>query len=168
MAKQSLTYAELADIWNVTSEAACKKVEGLRLLRQVGNDGRVRVTIDLDEVHHRPAKQRSDRRAAGDRPETEALRQHVATLQSEVEQLSALADSNRADFERERERAERATADLVVLAGRLADAEHGRATGLAEAEQARIETDKARAETDAVRVELMTWRSRPWWRRALG
>lgn len=168
MAKQSLTYAELADIWSVTSEAARKKVEGLRLPRQVGNDGRVRVTIDLDEVHHRPAKQKSARRAGGDRPETDALRQHVATLQSEVERLSALAGSNRADFERERERAEQATADLVVLAGRLADAEQNRAMRLAEAEQARIETDKARAEADAVRAELVAWRSRPWWRRALG
>lgn len=175
MPTKQLTYAELAAVWGVSSEAARKKVEGLRLPRQPGNDGKVRVLIDLDDVQHRPLKPKSDRRPAGDRPEIEPLRQHVATLQAEVERLVALASSNRADFERERERAEKAAADLMALADRLAEAERDRTTRIVDAEKARAETDQARsaaekvqAEADALRAELMDWKARPWWRRAFG
>jgi hypothetical protein len=175
MPTKQLTYAELADVWGVSPEAARKKVEGLRLPRQPGNDGKVRVLIDLDDVQHRPQKPKSTRRPPGDHPEIEPLRQHVATLKAEVERLLTLAGSNRADFERERERAERAAADLMVLADRLTEAEQARAARLFEAEKARAEADQARSEAakiqveaDGLRAELLGWKARPWWRRAFG
>jgi hypothetical protein len=165
---KQMTYAELAAAWGVTSEAARKKVEGLRLPRQTGNDGKVRVLIDLTEVQHRPAKPRSGRRPAGDQPETDALRQHIITLQAEVERLTALSASSRDDFARERDRADKAAADLMTLVERLADAERMRATGIADAEKARIEATDAQMRADAVKAELSAWKAQPWWRRALG
>ena len=168
MSTKQMTYAELAAVWGVSSEAARKKVEGLRLPRSTGNDGKVRVMIDLGEVQHRPAKSRSDRKAAGDRPETESLRQHIATLQAEVVRLASLADSNRSDFERERDRADRSAADLMALVERVADAERMRAAGRADAEKARIEAMDAQMRADAVQAELSAWKAQPWWRRALG
>src|SRR5215210_7274565 len=40
-------YTELAEVWGVSKEAARKKVEGLRRPKQMGNDGRARVMVDL-------------------------------------------------------------------------------------------------------------------------
>ena len=48
----SLTYDELASAWGVSREAARKKVEGLGLRKQLGNDGRTRVVVDLSEHQH--------------------------------------------------------------------------------------------------------------------
>ena len=77
MAIQNLTYADLAEIWGVSKDAARKKVEGLRLPRTRGNDGRARVQIDLEEVTHTPLKPRAENddgdrgeSALGDREET--------------------------------------------------------------------------------------------------
>lgn len=175
MPTKQMTYAELGAAWGITAEAARKRVEGLRLPRQPGNDGRTRVVIDLDEVTARPPQPSSarnanpsGRRAPGDRPETEALRLHVASLQAEVQRLTILATTHRADFERERSQAEQAVADLTALAGRLADAEQDRATQRIEAEQARMRADQAEIDAEAVRAELTAWRALPWWRRALG
>jgi chromosome segregation ATPase len=161
MATQLLTYDELATAWGVSREAARKKVEGLRLPKQMGNDGKARIMIDLIEVQHQPLKPKKDRRPPGDRSETEALRQHVETLRAEVERHIALAATIRGDFERERDKAERALNDLVSLSERLADAEKERAEKLVEIERAQAEVEKAKA-------ELSDWKARPWWRRALG
>lgn len=175
MATTQKTYAELGAVWGVSPEAARKRVEGLRLPRHPGNDGKVRVTIDLNEVTARPPQSKSDknsnpsaRRPAGDRPEADVLRQHVTTLQAEVERLATLAATNRADFERERLQAEQVVADLTALAGRLADAERDRATQRIEAEQTRMRAEQAEIDAATVRNELAAWRALPWWRRALG
>jgi chromosome segregation ATPase len=117
--------------------------------------------VDLAEVQHQPSKPRKDRRPPGDRAETEALRQHVETLRAEVERLLALVTTNRADYERERDRAERAASDLVALADRLAEAERVRAEKL-------VEVEKLHTEAEQARTELAEWKARPWWRRALG
>lgn len=161
MPTQLMTYDELAAAWNVSREAARKKVEGLRLPKQMGNDGRARIMVDLAEVQHQPQKPKKDRRPPGDRAETEALRQHVETLRADAERLATLAATNRADYERERDRADKAIADLVALADRLAEAESVRAEKLAEIEKVQAEAEQARAELDS-------WKARPWWRRALG
>jgi len=160
MPTQLLTYDELATAWGVSREAARKKVEGLRLPKQTGNDGRARIMVDLDDVQHRPMPKK-ERKPPGDRPETEALRQHVETLRAEVERHIALAATIRGDFERERDKAERALNDLVSLSEKLAEAERERAEKLVEIERAQAEVEKAKA-------ELADWKARPWWRRALG
>ena len=195
MARQQLTYDELAEVWGISREAARKKVEGLHLPRTPGNDGKVRVTVDLAEIEHRPLKPRKDsaRRPPGDRAEAEALRQHVETLKAELERLTTLAASNRTDFERERERAEKLAGEVADLARRLAQAVEdaaGRERNLqdkaveaeraadgaeaealqarAEAERAGVEAERARVEAEQARAELAAFRARSWWRRAFG
>ena len=84
---QLMTYAELAEVWGVSKEAARKKVEGLRLPKQMGNDGRARVMVDLTEVQHEPMKSKPyGRRPPGDQlettPETEDLRARPRTIES--------------------------------------------------------------------------------------
>ena len=162
MTTQMMTYDELASLWGVSREAARKKVEYTRLPRQKGNDGKARVLIDVQEITHTPLRTRKEtgRKAAGDRAETEALKAHVETLVAEVGRLTALAETNRADFEREREHAEKIAAELIGLIDKLAEAEKWRAEKDAELATAQREAEQARA-------ELATWKSRPWWRRAL-
>ena len=63
----------------MSKEAARKKVEGLRLPKQMGNDGRARVMVDLTEVRHEPMRSKPHgRRPPGDQletaPETEDLK----------------------------------------------------------------------------------------------
>src|SRR3954466_15644408 len=116
---QLMTYAELAEVWGVSKEAARKKVEGLRLPRQMGNDGRARVMVDLTEVQHEPMKPRSDRRPPGDQPDAAPdvadLRRLASALETEVERLTALSVSTRGDYERERNRADGLVAELSAI-----------------------------------------------------
>lgn len=178
MAVQSLTYAELSVVWGVSKDAARKKVEGLRLPRKLGNDGRTRVTIDLEEVRHSPKLVRSetDRPPEGDHPDhpvgdrEEVARPptpEVLVLQSMVETLKADLERERISLEQEqqerrneRERADHLSAELVEMARTLAEAKVEAAKGLAESRRA----DDAAADRDA-------WRSlaqRPWWKRLTG
>jgi len=80
----------------------------------------------------------------------------------------ALAESHRDDFERERDRAEKAVAEVIELAAKLVGAEKARAEKIVDFEKARAETDEARAEAARLQAELAAWRARPWWRRAFG
>ena len=121
MATRLMTYAELAETWGVSKEAARKKVEGLGLPRQMGNDGRARVMVDLMEVQHEPTKPRTTgRRAPGDRPETgpesSDLKRLVSTLEATVARLEALDTTTRADLDRERSRADALASDLAIRA----------------------------------------------------
>lgn len=162
MPTQLMTYAELAEVWGVSREAARKKVEGLRLPRQTGNDGKARVMIDLAEVQHQPLKPKeTGRKAPGDRAEAEALRAHVETLQAEIGRLTALVGTNRADFERERDRAEKHAAEVIGLIERLGAVEKERA-------EKTIEAEKALSEAETARAALAEWKAQPWWRRAFG
>ena len=52
MSIESLTYAELGDRLGVSPEAARSLARRLRLTRRPGNDGKVRVTVDLAEVQY--------------------------------------------------------------------------------------------------------------------
>ena len=158
MAIQNLTYAELGEIWGVSKDAARKKVEGLRLPRTRGNDGRARVQIDLEEVTHTPLRPKSETSdedrgegASGDREETAGSPSpEIRALQARVEDLASDLERERAETKRERDerleersRADRLAGDLAKLAGRLADAE--RANGAAEKDVAlaRAEGDKS-------------------------
>jgi hypothetical protein len=163
MATQMMTYDELASFWGVSREAARKKVEYIRLPRQKGNDGKARVLIDVEEISHTPLRARKEtaRKPDGDQAEKEALKAHVQSLMTEVERLTALAATNRADFERERSHAETIHAELVGLIDKLAEAEKWRAEKDAELARVRLHAEQARA-------ELAEWKSRSWWRRAFG
>jgi len=117
MSFESLTYADLADRLGTTSEAARALVRRLKLPRQPGNDGKVRITVDLAELEYRPLPARSP---GGHRGDIDALKARVEALQSELSELetenSALrvaADGHRADFERERERSDTLLVEVV-------------------------------------------------------
>src|SRR3954463_3860243 len=137
MPAQLMTYDQLAAAWGVSREAARKKVEALHLPRQTGNDGKARIKIDLAEVEHRPMPPKRDRRPGGDRAETEALQEHVKTLRAEVERLAALAESPGAALGGERDRAEKAMAEVIKRAANLVEAEKARAEKVTDFERAR-------------------------------
>jgi hypothetical protein len=54
MSIESLTYAELGDRLGASPEAARSVARRLRLPRRPGNDGKVRITVDLAEIRHKP------------------------------------------------------------------------------------------------------------------
>jgi chromosome segregation ATPase len=141
MPVEMLTYAALGERLNCSAEAARALAKRLRLARQRANDGKTLVAVDVAQLTHKPMPARSP---AGDRPITATLKVRVEALQAELAKIEALAAGHRADFERERERAERLMAELL------------RAT----AEMMAAKEAAARLEG-----ELATLRSRPWWRR---
>ncbi len=103
MPAEMLTYDELADRLNISAEAARSLAKRLHLPRAVSIDGRARVTVDLAAIEHkaRPPLSRKTK---------------IETLQAQIARLEAAAATLRADFERERERAERLTAALLEAA----------------------------------------------------
>lgn len=167
-----MTYSELSELWGVSRDAARKKVEGLRLSRTLGNDGRARVMIDLDEVSHKPLRSKKAEEAEpgglppgdqeestpGNRQETypdrtaeiaalqtavETLQGHLSASQNQIAQLEIANAVHRSDFERERERSEQMMQDLLRLTEKLTDAQ-------------------------TAKSELLEFKSKSWWRRALG
>ena len=100
MATEQLTYDHLAERLGTTREAARAIVKRHRLPRSRSNDGKTMVTVDLDELHHKPMPARSPR---GHKSVTEV----VATLKARVAELAKAEErsaGHRADFERERDR----------------------------------------------------------------
>ncbi len=119
MSVESLTYADLADRLGTTQEAARSLVRRLRLPRQTGNDGKVRINIDLAEIQYKPLPARSP---GGHQMNIEALKARIAALQIELTELEAengtiraSAAGHRADFERERDRSDSLMAEALKL-----------------------------------------------------
>jgi hypothetical protein len=76
---EQLTYAQIGERLNVSSEGARAIVKRNRLPRSHGNDGRTLVAIDLDELRHKPMPARS--------PRGQPMTDVVAALR--IEQLEA-------------------------------------------------------------------------------
>jgi hypothetical protein len=119
MSVESLTYVDLADRLGTSQEAARSLVRRLRLPRQTGNDGKVRITVDLSEIQYRPLPARSP---GGHRADIDALNMRIQMLQAELARLEvenscmqASAAGHRADFERERERSDTIMAEALRL-----------------------------------------------------
>ena len=170
MAEQWLTYAELGERIGITPEAARCRASRLRLRRQIGNDGKARVAVDLDEISLNPPKTSADRPVTDRAPDrspaddqavtsslaekdtaqvTEAFREQVALLKEQLTRADAAAEQRRIEAEREREHMAELTADLRKLAERMAEAERT----AAQAEQARTEMEKAKAELAAFHAQ---------------
>jgi hypothetical protein len=115
MSIESLTYADLADRLSTTQEAARSLVRRLRLPRTKGNDGKARVNVDLNDFRYKPmpTRKRDDHRA----DTVEALQAELARIEVEKRCLEATAAGHRADFERERDRAEAALAEALKMTG---------------------------------------------------
>ena len=102
MPVEMLTYGVLAARLDISVEAARAVARRLRLPRSLSSDGKTLVSIDVDRIRHR-------RRP----PVGHASK--IATLQAEVAQLASTVAVHRAEFERERERADRLAAELARL-----------------------------------------------------
>jgi hypothetical protein len=105
---EALTYAALGARLNISPKAARSLAKRLHLPCSLSVDGKALVSVDLAEIRHRP-RPPSLRRAH----DTTLLTAKIAALEVEVARLQALAAGHRADFEHERERADRLLVELM-------------------------------------------------------
>jgi hypothetical protein len=107
MPAETLTYAALGARLTISPKAARSLAKRLRLPRLRSDDGKALVSVDLAEIRHTPRP--PGRREAGN----VALAAKIMALQAEIARLEATAAGHRADFERERERADRLMVELL-------------------------------------------------------
>lgn len=105
---EAQTYVALGARPKISPEAARSVAKRLKLPRSLSDNGKAPLSVDLAEVRHTPCP-RGGRRAADIVPFVE----NVEASQTEFVQLEARAAGYGADFERERERAERLTAKVL-------------------------------------------------------
>ena len=98
MSVETLTYAALGARLKISAEAARSLAKRLQLPRSLSDDGKALVCVDLAEIRHTPRPPVG--RQAGNIDLFESLKAAIA-------QLEARAVDHSADFERERERADR-------------------------------------------------------------
>jgi DNA repair exonuclease SbcCD ATPase subunit len=108
MSVDTLTYAALGARLKISPEAARSLARRLRLPRSLSDDGKALVSVDLAEIRHTPRPPGG--RQAGN---TALLATKVDALKAEIAQLEATAADHRAEFERERERVDRLTVELL-------------------------------------------------------
>ena len=121
MPSEQLTYEQLAERLGVTREAARAIVKRHRLPRSKGNDGKILAAVDLDELQHKPMSARSPGGdpAVGPRPSPHSRHASKPSRPSWRPRQRRSA-GHRADFERERDRADRmvTTQDRLVVRAR--------------------------------------------------
>lgn len=141
---EMLTYAALGSRLNISPEAARALATRHRLPRSRSNDGKTLVSVDLAEVNHSPLPARSP---GGHQAANGVLKAKVEGLLAELAKFEAIAGGHRADFERERDRADALMAELL-----------------------RMTADLMTARETAARLEgeLAALQARPWWRRLAG
>jgi hypothetical protein len=100
---ETLTYDALAARLDISVPAARAIARRLRLPRSASSNGKALVTVDVGRLRHRR------RPPAGGAAKIE-------TLRGEITQLASTTATQRAEFERERERADRLAADVARLA----------------------------------------------------
>jgi hypothetical protein len=108
MSVEALTYAALGARLTVSPEAARSLAKRRRLPRSLSDDGKALVSVDLAEIRHTP-------RPPIGRPTINIapLAAKIEALKAEIVRLEARAADHRTDFERERERADRLTVELL-------------------------------------------------------
>ncbi len=104
MSLETLTYAALGARLKISAVAARSLAKRLRLPRSLSDDGKALVCVDLAEIRHTPRPPSG--REAGNIALFESLKAAIARLE-------AGAADHRADFERERERADRLEIELL-------------------------------------------------------
>jgi methylphosphotriester-DNA--protein-cysteine methyltransferase len=145
MCVESLTYGALGARLNISPAAARALARRLQLPRSRSADGKALVSVDLTQIRHTPHP--PVRRQPG---EVAELTAQIAALRSDNAQLEAVSAGHRADFERERERAERLVSELLqataeTMAAREAAAAAWETAARLEGEVAVLRT---RAQTD--------------------
>jgi hypothetical protein len=104
MSVETLTYGALGARLKISPEAARSLVKRLRLSRSLSDDGKALVSVDLAEIRHTP-------RPPGDRQGGNIAL--FEAMKAEIARLEERAADHRADFERERERADRLAVELL-------------------------------------------------------
>ena len=107
MSIEMLTYAALGGRLNISSQAARSLTRRLRLPRSLSDDGKALVSVDFAEIRHtsRPPRSRAS--------SSTLLAAKIEALKAEIARLETTATDHRADFERERERADRLAVELL-------------------------------------------------------
>ena len=146
MPVEALTYAALGARLTVSPEAARSLAKRRRLPRSLSDDGKALVSVDLAEIRHTPRPSRG--REAGDIAPFAA---RIEALNAEIARLEARAADDRADFERERERADRLAVELLQATAETTAANE--VTARLEALNAEIARLEARAADDRADVE---------------
>ena len=108
MSVETLTYAALGARLKISPVAARSLAKRHRLPRSLADDGKALVSVDLAEMRHTPRPPGG--RQAGS---IALLAATIEALKAEIARLDARAADHRADFERERERADRLTVELL-------------------------------------------------------
>ena len=115
MCVENLTYGALGARLNISAAAARSLARRLGLPRSRAEDGKALVSVSLPTIRHTPHP--PGRRQAGEiaalSAEIAALSAEIAALRADNAQLEAMCAGHRADFERERERADRLMAELL-------------------------------------------------------
>ena len=104
MSVEMLTYAALGARLKISAVAARSLAKRLRLPRSLSDDGKALVCVDLSEIRHTP------RPPVGRQAGNIAL---FESLKAAIARLEARAVDHSADFERERERADRLEVELL-------------------------------------------------------
>src|SRR6267154_1775035 len=107
MSIEMLTYAALGARLNISPQAARSLTRRLRLPRSLSDDGKALVSVDLAEIRHTPRPPR------GRAISSALLAAKIEALKAEIARLETTAADHRADFERERERADGLTVELL-------------------------------------------------------
>jgi chromosome segregation ATPase len=150
MPLEMLTYADLAERLKISSEAARAIAKRHRLPRSRANDGKTLVNIDLSEIQHKALPARSP---GGHQAVIASLKAKIETLQAEIARLEAAAAGHRADFERERDRADRLTTELLKATGEMVAAKE--ATAWLEGELAALRSRPEAWPAEIARVEAI-------------
>jgi hypothetical protein len=119
------------------------------------NDGKALVSVDLAEINHAPLPAWAP---AGHQAVTGPLIAKIETLQAELAKVEAMATGHRADFERERDRADKLMVDVDKLMAELLKM-------TAETLRAELDAMTAKEATARLEGELAALKARPWWLR---
>ena len=133
MSVETVTYAALGARLKISPEAARSLANRLRLPRLLSDDGKAMVSVDLAEIRHTP-RPRGGRQAGN----IALLAAKIEALKAEIARLEASAADHRADFEHERERADRLTVELLQASAETMAAKE--ATARLEGEVAALRT----------------------------
>ena len=105
---EMLTYAALGARLGISPAAARSLAKRHRLPCSLSDGGKALVSVDLAEIRHTP------RPPAGNKEGNSILlAAKIVELQAEIVRLEATAAGHRADFEHERERADRLMLELL-------------------------------------------------------
>jgi chromosome segregation ATPase len=150
MPVEMLTYAALAERLSISAEAARAIAKRHRLPRSRANDGKALISVDLADIQHKALPARSP---GGHQAVIASLKAKIETLQTENARLEATAAGHRADFERERDRADRMMTELLKATADTVVAKE--ATAWLEGELAALRSRPETLASDVARVEAI-------------